>query len=76
MKWKTILIFTIIYVMLLYAVPFLGEYISTITAYLVVGVFLLVMLYGIEKLSVLNRKIPFILGVIMLAVLVSVSLFI
>ncbi|GAQ19009.1 integrase core domain protein [Oceanobacillus picturae] len=76
MKWKTILTFIVLYEMLLFGVPFLDMYLSTITAYLVGGLVTIGVIYFLEKMSFFNKRAPLIVGIIILVAVVVVSLFV
>ncbi|WP_042224426.1 hypothetical protein [Oceanobacillus manasiensis] len=76
MKWKTILTFIVLYEMLLYGAPFLDMYISTISAYLIVGILIVAIVYGLEKISLFNKKVPRALGIIILVLIVIIGLFV
>ncbi|CDO02830.1 hypothetical protein BN988_01308 [Oceanobacillus picturae] len=76
MKWKTILTFIVLYEMLLFGVPFLDMYLSTITAYLVGGLVTIGVIYFLEKMSFFNKRVPLIVGIIILVAVVVVGLFV
>lgn len=76
MKWKTILTFIVLYEMLLFGVPFLDMYLSTITAYLVGGLVTIGVIYFLEKMSFFNKRAPLIVGIIILVAVVFVGLFV
>ncbi|MCG3418564.1 hypothetical protein ACTWPF_13875 [Oceanobacillus sp. M65] len=76
MKWKTILTFIVLYEMLLFGVPFLDMYLSTITAYLVGGLVTIGVIYFLEKMSFFNKRAPLIVGIIILVAVVVVGLFV
>ncbi|AVQ98500.1 hypothetical protein OBCHQ24_05565 [Oceanobacillus iheyensis] len=76
MKWKTILTFIILYEMLLFGVPFLDMYLSTITAYLVGGLVTIGVIYFLEKMSFFNKRAPLLVGIIILVAVVVVGLFV
>jgi hypothetical protein len=76
MKWKTILTFIVLYEMLLFGVPFLDMYLSTITAYLVGGLVTIGVVYFLEKMSFFNKRAPLLVGIIILVAAVVVGLFV
>ncbi len=76
MKWKTILTFIVLYEMLLFGVPFLDMYLSTITAYIVGGLVTIGVIYLLEKMSFFNKRAPLIVGIIILVAVVVVGLFV
>lgn len=76
MKWKTILTFIVLYEMLLFGVPFLDMYLSTITAYLVGGLVTIGVIYFLEKMSFFNKRAPLLVGIIILVAVVVVGLFV